>query len=53
MELKLKDWDPRKVLSGELDEAEGASVRTTTRSKRAGLTFPVGRMNRYLKEGRY
>jgi len=27
--------------------------KSTSRSARAGLTFPVGRVSRYLREGRY
>jgi len=27
--------------------------KSTTKSAKAGLTFPVGRMNRYLKKGKY
>jgi len=36
--------------------AKGKATRSTTnvtQSSRAGLTFPVGRTSRYLKQGRY
>uniref|UniRef100_A0A7R9YDC3 Histone H2A n=1 Tax=Pinguiococcus pyrenoidosus TaxID=172671 RepID=A0A7R9YDC3_9STRA len=29
------------------------SAKSTTRSAKAGLQFPVGRVGRYLKQGRY
>ena len=32
---------------------KGPKSKPTTRSNRAGLQFPVGRLARYLKEGRY
>ena len=31
----------------------GSSGKATTRSAKAGLQFPVGRIGRYLKNGRY
>merc|ERR1712196_265499 len=31
----------------------GKTKRNTTKSARAGLTFPVGRMTRYLRDGNY
>mgnify|MGYP003573680680 CR=1 FL=1 len=30
-----------------------AGVKNESQSKKAGLTFPVGRLSRYLREGRY
>jgi histone H2A len=33
--------------------AEGSKASPKTKSSRAGLQFPVGRLHRYLKEGRY
>ena len=32
---------------------KGKGKGSKTKSKRAGLTFPVGRVTRYLREGRY
>jgi histone H2A len=34
-------------------KARGASKKNTSRSSRAGLTFPVGRVSRFLRQGRY
>merc|ERR1719158_1961211 len=34
-------------------KGKGNSKKNTTKSTRAGLTFPVGRMTRYLRDGNY
>merc|ERR1712072_720508 len=34
-------------------KAKGKATKTTSRSSRAGLNFPVGRIARYLRKGRY
>lgn len=34
-------------------KAGGPKKKSVTRSIKAGLTFPVGRIGRYLKKGRY
>eukprot|EP01066_Platyproteum_vivax_P011398 Platyproteum_vivax@DN5178_c0_g1_i3.p1 len=33
--------------------SKGSEAKSTTRSAKAGLQFPVGRIARYLKQGRY
>lgn len=33
--------------------AKKGSVKTTSRSARAGLTFPVGRLHRQLRQGQF
>ncbi|PRQ43003.1 putative histone-fold, histone H2A [Rosa chinensis] len=34
-------------------KADGPKKKEVTRSIKAGLQFPVGRIGRYLKKGRY
>ena len=34
-------------------KGKGSSTKSTTRSARAGLQFPVGRVARYLRKGGY
>mmetsp|Transcript_2504 Transcript_2504/g.4708 ORF Transcript_2504/g.4708 Transcript_2504/m.4708 type:complete len:154 (-) Transcript_2504:430-891(-) len=38
---------------GKGGRGKGKSVKSTTRSARAGLQFPVGRISRFLRKGRY
>ena len=38
---------------GKGGRGKGKSAKSTTRSARAGLQFPVGRVSRYLRKGRY
>ena len=40
-------------MSGKGKGGRGEGGKSTTRSAKAGLQFPVGRVNRYLKQGRY
>ncbi|GAA0159916.1 hypothetical protein Leryth_000322 [Lithospermum erythrorhizon] len=42
-----------KAKGGRGRKAGGAAKKAVTRSNRAGLQFPVGRIGRYLKKGRY
>ncbi|VFQ76697.1 unnamed protein product [Cuscuta campestris] len=48
------DSQPMKVNKGVAGrKAGGPRKKSVTRSVRAGLQFPVGRIGRYLKKGRY
>merc|ERR1711861_97486 len=38
---------------GKGGRGNGKAVKATTRSARAGLQFPVGRISRFLRKGRY
>ena len=38
---------------GGVNRGKGASSKQVSRSSRAGLSFPVGRISRFLKVGRY
>mmetsp|Transcript_10988 Transcript_10988/g.15284 ORF Transcript_10988/g.15284 Transcript_10988/m.15284 type:complete len:141 (-) Transcript_10988:418-840(-) len=38
---------------GKGGRGKGKAVKSTTRSARAGLQFPVGRISRFLRKGRY
>ena len=38
---------------GKGGRGKGKSTKSTTRSARAGLQFPVGRISRFLRKGRY
>eukprot|EP00466_Bigelowiella_natans_P020565 jgi/Bigna1/48254/estExt_Genewise1.C_240119 len=38
---------------GKGGRGKGKAVKATTRSARAGLQFPVGRISRFLRRGRY
>ena len=40
-------------MSGKGKGGRGEGGKSTTRSAKAGLQFPVGRVNRYLRQGRY
>ena len=40
-------------MSGKAKAARGANKKNQSRSSRAGLTFPVGRVSRFLRQGRY
>ncbi|KAJ3694193.1 hypothetical protein LUZ60_009673 [Juncus effusus] len=42
-----------KVKKGAAGRKGGARKKSVTRSTRAGLQFPVGRIGRFLKKGRY
>ena len=39
-------------MSGRGKGAKAKSTKSVTRSSRAGLQFPVGRVHRYLKKGK-
>lgn len=43
----------KKGEKGEKSDKPEAEKTTTTKSKRAGVVFPVGRIQRHLKEGHY
>ena len=40
-------------MSGRKSKSKGGSGSAKTRSSRAGLQFPVGRVHRHLRDGRY
>lgn len=40
-------------MSGRGKGAKAKSTKSTSRSSRAGLQFPVGRIHRYLRKGQY
>jgi hypothetical protein len=44
---------PKKTTGGAGGRGKGKAGDSQTRSYRAGLQFPVGRIHRHLKEGRY
>jgi hypothetical protein len=41
------------AMSGRGKGSAGARKKSVTKSVKAGLQFPVGRLGRYLKKGRY
>lgn len=41
-----------RIMSGRGKGAKAKSAKSVTRSSRAGLQFPVGRVHRYLKKGK-
>lgn len=40
-------------MAGKGKGGRGDKAKPTSRSSKAGLQFPVGRISRYLKKGRY
>ena len=46
-------WDPALTMSGRGAKAGAARKKSVTKSTKAGLQFPVSRLARYLKKGRY
>ena len=46
---KYAYYSPKNIMA----RGKGKSAKSRTRSSRAGLQFPVGRLHRYLKKGNY